>query len=147
MSPSSQSIAKGVWIVLVLAATFIGVEQPFYGPAHAAQIAVSEDEGASLTIPDSIAKPAPGARPTIRGLCARLYGGYLVVTGTVRNVVGDPTEWTVDFGGSIVGTVSLRSDASFAYVTIYNYSYGEVCAQAFGPNGQASAPAVAEVYE
>ena len=147
MSPSSQSIAKGVWIVLVLAATFMGVGQPFHGPAHAAQIVVSGDEGASLPISDSIAKPPPDTRPTIRGLCARLYGGYLIVTGTVRNVVGDPTEWTVEFGGSIVGTVSLRSDASFAYVAPFDYSYGEVCAQAFGPNGQSSAPAVAEVYE
>jgi hypothetical protein len=147
MSRSSPSTAKRLWIVLVLTATLIGAGQPLKGPAHAAPCTISDDEGSSSLVDESLAKPAPGVRPIIRGLCARLYGGYLVVTGTVRNTVGDPVEWTVTLSGSIVGTASVRSDGSFEYVTIYNYSYGEICAQALGPNGQVSSPAVTEVYE
>ena len=94
--------------------------------------------------PGPICRPAPKPRPAICNLCARLYGGYLIVTGTVQNLTGDPNDWFVSLTGSILGTAPVKSNGDFMYVTHFDYPYGEVCARALGPNGEESLRSIVE---
>lgn len=93
-----------------------------------------------------VGRTSPNLRPVIQYLSARLYGSYLIVSGNLTNVTGDPTKWTVLLSGSILGTAPVQPDGSFSYVTDYGYSYGEVAARAVGPNGVESARATTEIY-
>jgi hypothetical protein len=80
-------------------------------------------------------------------LRAQLYRGYLIVSGNVQNLTGDPNDWSVLLSGSIRGTTWVSSNGSFTHVAIYNYPYGQVIARAVGPNGEESLQEVVEFFE
>ena len=60
-----------------------------------------------------VGRTSPNLRPVIQYLSARLYGSYLIVSGNLTNVTGDPTKWTVLLSGSILGTAPVQPDGSF----------------------------------
>lgn len=93
-----------------------------------------------------VGRTSPNLRPVIQNFSARLYGSYLIVSGNLTNVTGDPTKWTVLLSGSILGTAPVQPDGSFSHVTDFGYSYGEVAARAVGPDGIESARATTEIY-